>query len=39
MEIKIEGERNNTQSPNYEAIKPEHYIPWMLEAFNTLKRN
>lgn len=32
------GRRNGYKYNNFEAIKPEHYTPWMLEAFKTLGR-
>ena len=33
-----DGVRGGYPFKNYEAVKPEHYTEWMLEAFKTLKR-
>jgi len=32
------GYRRGPVFGNYEAVRQEHYTPWMLEAFETLKR-
>jgi len=34
----MHGKRRDVVYQNYEAIKPEHYTPWMLQAFETLER-